>query len=70
MIISDLNYLEVVSQETEVQGAGYAEAFAEALAEAYGQDIAVSTTGTGTYVSSFPGSKIALSGSGSSSYAV
>jgi hypothetical protein len=70
MIISDLNYLEVVSHETEVQGAGSASALAQAFADSYGQDIAESITGTATYVSSFPGLKEANSASGSSSYAV
>ncbi|MBW4440308.1 MAG: hypothetical protein KME10_03540 [Plectolyngbya sp. WJT66-NPBG17] len=67
MIISDLNYIEVVSQE-EVKGAA-AFATAHASANAAGKYFASAHTSTGTVAFSFPYLNIAQSGSGSSSVA-
>ncbi|AFZ46622.1 hypothetical protein Cyast_0646 [Cyanobacterium stanieri PCC 7202] len=67
MLIQDIKYVETVSHE-EVKG-GFSEALANAIAAAQGRAISLTSSFTDTFSSSEIGAKIAVSLSGSSSFA-
>ncbi|GAP99358.1 hypothetical protein [Leptolyngbya sp. NIES-2104] len=73
MIITDLNYIEVVSEETSISGGGkkygFAIAYADADATAIGQKFAATYTDTNTIALSGKGVAAAYSGSTSGSVA-
>jgi len=68
MMISDLNYLEVIFDETSIIG-GAAYAFAQARAIARGTNSAVTRTSASTQTISRPGYNFAASDSRSEAYA-
>jgi hypothetical protein len=69
MIISDISYIEVASEDNQVQG-GTAFADADAYASAYGNYFAATDTYTSTSASSYYFGNYANSSSSSSSTAV
>lgn len=69
MTISELNHLEVLTEETQIQG-GFADAFADAYADAFGNDLAFTATYTDTNAVSLVGFNAASSDSYSASAAI
>ncbi len=68
MIISDLNYREVIFEETSIVG-GATFAFAQARAIAKGTNNAYALTSTSTQAVSYPGYDLAVTESTSEAYA-
>lgn len=68
MIISDLNYIEVVAEESNVEGA-FAFAASIAGSTAFGSRNAVALTATGTTTIRVPGAAFASAGSASLAFA-